>query len=90
MEEKDIYKMTDEELLVEKRKLKKSKMFHALVIGFLFGILVFGLVSWILASKRHFGFLIPMLIPVILIYKLLKSPNGNKELEDLLKERGLY
>lgn len=81
--------MTDEELLAEKRKLKNSKIFHAVSIGFLTGILAFGLVSWSLSSRKHFGFLLPMLIPVIFIYKLLTQPNKNKDLEELLKKRGL-
>jgi hypothetical protein len=89
MEKKDIYKLTDEELLVEKKKLKKSKLFHATAIGFLAGILIFGVVSWSLSSEKRLGFLIPMLIPVAFIYRLLKNPNKNKDLEDVLKERGL-
>jgi hypothetical protein len=89
MEKEDLYKLTDEELLVEKKKLMKSKLFYATSIGFLVGILIFGLVSWSLLSDKHFGFLIPMLIPVIFIYRLLKNPNKNKDLEDVLKERKL-
>jgi hypothetical protein len=89
MEKEDLYKLTDEELLVEKKKLNKSKIFHAIWIGFLVGILIFGVVSWSLSSDKHFGFLIPMLIPVAFIYKLLKTPNNNKVLEEVLKERDL-
>ncbi len=89
MEKKDLYKLTDEELLVEKKKLNKSKIFHATSIGFLAGILIFGVVSWSMSSKKSLGFLIPMLIPVVFIYRLLKTPNKNKDLEDVLKERGL-
>ncbi len=89
MEKKDLYKLTDEELLVEKKKLKQSKLFHATAIGFLAGILIFGVVSWSLSSEKHFGFLIPMLIPVVFIYRLLKNPDKNKDLEEVLKERGL-
>ena len=89
MEKKDLYKLTDEELLVEKKKMMKSKLLHATSIGFLAGILIFGVVSWSLSSKKHVGFLIPMLIPVAFMYKLLKTPNKNKDLEDVLKERGL-
>jgi hypothetical protein len=81
--------MTDEELLVEKKKLKKSKVFHAASIGFLAGILIFGIVSWSLSSEKHLGFLIPMLIPIVFIYRMLKNPNKNKDLEDILKKRGL-
>lgn len=89
MENKDIYKMTDEELLVERKNLKNSKIFHALYIGFLAGILIFGLISWGLSSEKHIGFLVPILIPIIFIYKLLKKPDMSKDLEELLKERGL-
>ncbi|MDX2279188.1 MAG: hypothetical protein NW218_06345 [Saprospiraceae bacterium] len=89
MEKKDLYKLTDEELLVEKKKMMKSKLLHATSIGFLAGILIFGVVSWSLSSKKHVGFLIPMSIPVVFMYKLLKTSNKNKDLEDVLKERGL-
>lgn len=89
MEKKDLYKLTVEELLVEKEKMRKSKLFHAISIGFLAGILIFGVVSWGLSSEKRLGFIIPMLIPVVFIYRLLKNPNRNKDLEDVLKERGL-
>lgn len=89
MEKKDLYKLTDEELLVERKKLKESKIFHAAAIGFLAGILIFGVVSWSLSSEKRLGFLIPMSIPVVFIYRMLKSPNKNKDLEAVLKERGL-
>jgi hypothetical protein len=89
MEKKDLSELTDEELLIEKKKLKNSKIFHAVSIGFLAGILIFGVVSWSLSSEKHLGFLIPMLIPIAFIYKLVKNPNKNKDLEDVLKERDL-
>ena len=89
MGKKDFYKLTDEELLIERKNLKKSKVFHAASIGFLAGILLFGVVSWSLSSEKNFGFLIPMLIPVVFIYRMLKNPNKNTDLEEVLKERGL-
>ena len=89
MEKKDLHKLTDEELLVEKKKLNKSKIFHATSIGFLAGILIFGVVSWSLSSEKNLGFLIPMLIPIAFIYGLVKNPNKNKDLEQVLKERHL-
>jgi hypothetical protein len=89
MEKKDLTQLTDEELLVEKKKMKNSKLFHATAIGFLAGILIFGVVAWSLAPTIQVGFLIPMLIPVIFIYRMLKSPNKNMELEEVLKKRGL-
>ena len=89
MEKKDLYKLTDKELLVEKKKLMKSKIFYATAFGVLAGILIFGVVAWSLNPEKQLGFLIPMLIPVVLIYRMLKTPNQNKELEDVLKERKL-
>jgi hypothetical protein len=89
MKKEDLSKLTDEELLVEKKKLKQSKVFHATSIGFLAGILLFGVVSWSLSSEKQLGFLIPMLIPIVFIYKLLRSPNKNKNLEEVLSERDL-
>ena len=89
MEKKDLYKMTNDELLVEKQKMKNSKIFSAIFIGFLFGILAVGVVSWIISSKKNFAFWIPMLFPIYFIYKQFKKTNEHKQLEELLKERGL-
>lgn len=75
MEKKYLHKLTDEELLAEKNKLKKSKIFYAAAIGFLAGILIFGIVAWILSSEKKPGFLIPLLIPVVFIYRILKKAN---------------
>lgn len=81
--------MTDEELLVEKKNLKKSKVFHAIAIGFLAGILIYGVVSWSLADEKRIGFFIPMVIPVVFIYRIIKNSKNNRNLENVLKERGL-
>jgi hypothetical protein len=89
MEKKKFHKLTDEELLDEKAKLKKAKLFHAGYIGFLAGILIFGVVTWGFSSKKHFGFLIPMSIPVVFIYKAIQRPNQHEDLEQVLKERNL-
>jgi hypothetical protein len=89
MKKKDLYKLTDEELLIQKKKLMKSKIFYATAIGFLAGILIFGMVAWSLNPEKHLAFLIPMLIPVVFIYRMLRAPNKNKDLEDVLKERKL-
>lgn len=89
MEKKNYNEMTDEELLVERKELNKSKIFHASAIGFLAGILIFGLVGWSLSEEKRLGFFIPMLIPIVFIYKLVKNPKGNKDLEEALKKRRL-
>lgn len=89
MHKKNLSELTDEELLVEKKKLKSSKITHAVIIGFLAGITIVGVVSWSISSKKHIGFLIPMLIPISIIYRLVKNSKNNKDLEDILKERNL-
>ena len=89
MEKKDFAAMTDAELLDEKKKLKDSKVLHATLIGFMAGVLIFGVVSWSLSSQKHVGFFIPMLIPVLFIYKMIKNSKKNTELEEVLKERRL-
>jgi hypothetical protein len=69
--------------------MKKSKLFYATWIGFLAGILIFGVVAWILNPERKWGFFIPMFIPVFFIYNILKAPDKHKDLEEVLKERKL-
>lgn len=89
MENKNFDEYSDTDLLEEKKKMKKSKIFHAITIGFLGGIFIFGTVSWILSPDKKAGFFIPMLIPVFFIYKLIKQPEAHNELKDVLKKRGL-
>lgn len=89
MNQKNYSEMTDEELLLEKKKLKESKIFHAVSIGFLAGILIFGIGALIISGQKQIGFFIPMLFPVVIIYKLIKNSKSNDELERILKEREL-
>jgi Ca2+/Na+ antiporter len=87
MEKKNLSQLTDEQLIIEKKKLKRSKIMHALGIGFLIGILIFGSVS-IIIGKNYWAIL-PLLFPVYFIYKLFKNSKQNNELEETLKERKL-
>ncbi|MFN4086451.1 MAG: hypothetical protein ACK4LB_10950 [Spirosomataceae bacterium] len=89
MEKKDLMRLTDEQLIQEKKRLQKSKIQHALLIGFLVGIVTVGLVSWFISSKKSIGFLLPFVFPMVFIYRLWNSPQKNKELEEVLRERGL-
>lgn len=89
MEKKDYSKMSDAELLLEKKNLKTSKMYHAAGIGFLAGIVMFGFVGWLLSSEKQLGFLIPMIFPIFFIYRLIKNPKTDDGLEEVLKKRGL-
>ncbi len=90
MDIKNLETLTDDELLLEKKKLKSSKIFHAAWIGFLFGIFAVGMTAWFMNPNRKIGFLIPMLIPVFFIYKAFKNRNANSELEEVLKKRNLH
>ncbi|MEP2239370.1 MAG: hypothetical protein ABJI22_13475 [Maribacter sp.] len=79
--------LTDVELVLEKKKLKKSKIMNAFIIGFLASIVVIGIVSSIIG--KNFGALIPLLFPIYFIYRLVSNSNKNKELEMVLKERNI-
>lgn len=89
MKKRNLSELTDEQLLVEKKKLRKSKISHALLIGFLAGILIFGIVAGSLSEEKQLGFFIPMLLPIFFIYKVTKNSKGNNDLERVLKERGI-
>jgi uncharacterized membrane protein len=82
MQQKNPSELTDQELLQAAKKMKSASVMNAFLIGFLIGIVVYGIV------KNGFGFF--MLIPLFLIYKLVNnSKYSNKELENVLKERNL-
>lgn len=87
MKIKNLSKLTDEQIIIEKKKLKKSKIINATLIGFLAGIFFIG-VAALIFKKNALG-IIPMLIPLFLIYQLVKNSKKNKELEELLKEENL-
>jgi len=89
MDKKDFNQLTDEKLLLEKKKLKKSKILHASLIGFLAGVLLFGIVAWSLNPEKRLGFFIPMIFPVWFIYKVIKNSKNNRVLEEVLRRRGL-
>ena len=90
MEQRELSELTEEELLIEKKKLKKRKLINATIIGFLAAIIAFAVVSWSLGSKKNLiAFLLPMLFPIYFIYRIIKNSKKDKELETLLKERNL-
>lgn len=87
---KDYAQMTDEELIQEQNQLKRRKVLTAFVIGFLSGIVLFGIISWIMGSTKNFlSFLLPLLFPIFIIKKLLKDTDQEKNLKSILKKRGL-
>ncbi len=81
MEEKEFSKYTDEELLQEAKKMKKSAVMSALLIGFMVGVIIFS------AVKSTWGLV--TLIPLFFIYKLTKKSDRDEALKKLLKERNL-
>jgi hypothetical protein len=89
MTRQELNNLTDEELLVEKKKMTQSKFFHALWFGFLCGITIFGIIGWLNSPEKKFGFLIPIIFPIFFFYRHLKTPNPHKDLEAILKERKL-
>ena len=87
MEKKNLSELTDAELIVEKKKLKKSKMISAIAIGFLAGIVFVGIASSIIA--KNILIIIPLLFPLYFIYKLITNQKKNNEMELILNERNL-
>ncbi len=81
MNQTELSNLTDQELLAEAKKMKSSGIQHALLIGFLIGIIIFSVV------KSTWGFL--TLIPLYFIYRLIKTPDNRKALKEVLKERNL-
>ncbi len=85
----DFAQLSDEELLAQKTKVDQSKTTHALLIGFLAGVLIFGCVAWLLSDNKRIGFFIPMLFPAWFIYSAIKKNRAKQALAEELKRRGL-
>jgi riboflavin transporter FmnP len=81
MNQEQLSQMTDEELLKADKHNKPRPIIDAFFIGFMVGILIFGIVM------NAWGFF--MLLPLYLIYLFLKKPKQYKALQDELKARGL-
>lgn len=81
MDKEQLSSLSDEELLQEAKKMKSSRFIHAVLIGFLIGIIVYSI------AKNTLGFL--TLIPLFFAYKLLYKPDQHKALKKILKERNL-
>lgn len=81
MDQKELSKLSDEELLEAAKNFKPSPIIDAFFIGFLIGIIVFSV------AANAWGFL--TLIPLFLIYLLLKKPKQYEALKKELKIRNL-
>jgi hypothetical protein len=84
MKEENLSTLTDQELLDEAKKMKSSAIMHALLIGIMIGIVIYGF------AKSNLGFF--ALIPLFFAFKVFHNPENNKKykvLRRLLKERNL-
>ena len=82
MDQKKLSELTDEELLIEAKKMKSNAITNGVLVGFFVGIIVYSIVN---SSVGLFT-----LIPLFLAYKLINNSKYNQqELKDLLKERNL-
>lgn len=81
MTEKELSKLTDEELLEAAKNNKPSPIIDAFFIGFLAGILIYS------AAANTWGLV--SLIPLFLIYLFLKKPRKYEALKKELEKRNL-
>ena len=77
MNQKDPSQLSDEELLDEAKKIQPSPIMDAFFIGFLVGIIIFG----VAASAWGFFAIIPLFLIYVLLKKSKKYDALNKELE---------
>ena len=69
MKQEEVALSTDEELLLEQKKLKKNKMLNGFLIGFLIGVSIWS------AVKNGFSFwtFFPLIIAYLAFFKSKKS-----------------
>lgn len=81
---KDYSKVTLEELSIAEKKLKRSEILSAVLVGFLVGVMIFGV------AKNGFGFLY-IFIPVLLIIGIVRNSktqkNNLKEIREEIASR---
>ncbi len=66
LDKRDYSKLALEELWKEEKKIKKKEMISAVTIGFLVGVIIYGV------AKNGIGF-IYIFIPLLLIYGIYKN-----------------
>ncbi|WP_020569853.1 hypothetical protein [Neolewinella persica] len=84
MTNKDLSELTDQELLAQAKEMKSAAIMHAVIIGFLMGIVIYSV------ATNSWGFL--TLIPLYLAFRVFHKPENNKRHEavkELIKERKL-
>jgi len=81
MKQEELSELTDQELLDEAKKMKSASILHAVLIGFMIGIVIYSI--WV----NSIGLF--TLIPLYFIFKVFHNPKKDKALKKLLKERNL-
>ncbi len=81
MNQKELAELSDEELLQKAKKIKSTKLYDALIFGFLVGVAIYG------SAKNGLG--IFTFIPIIYLPIAAQNRKKNKALENLLQERNL-
>lgn len=81
MKETELTQLSDEELLQEAKRTKPTKLYDAVIIGFLIGVATYSSV------KNGFGLL--TFLPLVYLPIANKNRAKNKALENVLKERNL-
>lgn len=81
MNQNELAKFTDEELIIRKKKLKSTSITNAVLIGFMIGIIIYS------ATNNSIGFF--TFIPLIFIYKIAKDSKKSIVLKKELEKRGL-
>ncbi len=83
MQNQDLSNLSNQDLTSEVKKLKSFSITNAVLIGFLFGIIIYSVVM------NTWGFL--TIIPLYLIYKLVNDPRNIrlKEIEKIIEDRKL-
>ena len=81
MNEEQLSQLSDEELLDVFKNSKPSPLLDAFFIGFLIGIIIFGV------AANAWGFI--TLIPLFLIYLFLKKPKQYKAINSEMERRNL-
>ena len=81
MNREELSQLTDEQLLIEAKKLKSANTTSAVLIGLLFGIAAYS------TYKNGLGFF--TFFPLFFVYILVKTNRKKNELDEILKERNL-
>jgi uncharacterized membrane protein len=80
MDQKELSGLTEEQLLQEKKKVKKNNSIHAFLIGAFIGVAIYS------AVKNGFGF--ATLFPLFFVYLLGKNGSKSKAIDKELESRG--